>query len=129
MTIDIHEEVNAETEDAMEESPCNRWHCRNEKVNHMSGIDVAYLAMDIEEGVEVIWNEIIFQEEYKSVFLENEAGIRKNLDALKNLAHPNILKVSSRSRMETISSCDLFSFMTTGSKAWTGRGQTIKTRK
>lgn len=92
MTIDIHEEVNAETEDAIEESPCNRWHCRNEKVNHMSGIDIAYLAMDIEEGVEVIWNEIIFQEEYKPVFLENEAGIRKNLDALKNLAHPNILK-------------------------------------
>ena len=69
----------------IESSPCSRWQKRRETVRgdslsiestlHLScsfrskvaqrdipGIDASYLAMDTEEGVEVVWNEVLFSE-------------------------------------------------------------------
>lgn len=67
----------------IESSPCSRWQKRRETVsqpktnNHfmlifvsirevaqrdIPGIDASYLAMDTEEGVEVVWNEVLFSE-------------------------------------------------------------------
>lgn len=89
-TEDEEEESEDESE-ILEESPCGRWQKRREEVLDMSvgepvccyyktnnhtnfvlpfkvnqrnvpGIDNAYLAMDTEEGVEVVWNEVMFSE-------------------------------------------------------------------
>ena len=54
-------------EDVIEESPCNRYIKRKEEVKYrdVPGIDTAYLAMDTEEGVEVVWNEAVFSDQKK----------------------------------------------------------------
>ncbi|KAG1665822.1 Nuclear receptor-binding protein [Nymphon striatum] len=76
----------------LEESPCGRWLKRREEVEQrdVPGIDVAYLAMDTEEGVEVVWNEVQFSE--RKNFKSQEAKIRQVFDNLTQLDHPNIVK-------------------------------------
>ncbi|XP_077815966.1 nuclear receptor-binding protein isoform X5 [Macaca mulatta] len=58
------EEESEDESEILEESPCGRWQKRREEVNqrNVPGIDSAYLAMDTEEGVEVVWNEVQFSE-------------------------------------------------------------------
>ncbi|GBM34688.1 Nuclear receptor-binding [Araneus ventricosus] len=77
----------------LEESPCGRWLKRREEVQQrdIPGIDVAYLAMDTEEGVEVVWNEILFSE--RKNFRNQEGKIRDIFDSLTQLEHPNIVKL------------------------------------
>lgn len=76
----------------LEESPCGRWLKRREEVQQrdIPGIDVAYLAMDTEEGVEVVWNEVKFSE--RKNFKAQEEKIRQVFDNLTQLEHPNIVK-------------------------------------
>ena len=57
------------------------------------GTDAAYLAMDIEDGVEVIWNEVTFAE--KKDFISKEKSMMENLDSLISIGHANIVKVSA----------------------------------
>jgi len=88
-------ESESESEDEYkveEESPCGRWHKRKEQVSHsvVPGTDAAYLAMDIEDGVEVIWNEVTFAE--KKDFISKEKQMMENLNSLISIAHPNIVK-------------------------------------
>ena len=54
--------------EVLDESPCGRWQKRNERVNQRDapGIDCTYLAMDTEEGVEVVWNEVRISEKKAS---------------------------------------------------------------
>lgn len=54
------------------------------------GIKNTFLAMDTEEGVEVVWNEIQFSERknYKS----QERKIQLVFENLIHLQHPNIIK-------------------------------------
>ena len=54
------------------------------------GIDAAYLAMDTEEGVEVVWNEVVFSE--RKNLKAQEEKIRQVFDNLTLLEHPNIVK-------------------------------------
>ena len=54
------------------------------------GIDCAHLAMDTEEGVEVVWNEVQFSE--RKNFKAQEEKIRTVFDNLTDLEHPNIVK-------------------------------------
>lgn len=54
------------------------------------GIDAAYLAMDTEEGVEVVWNEVRFSE--RKNFKVQEEKISQVFDNLIQLEHPNIVK-------------------------------------
>lgn len=54
------------------------------------GIDCAHLAMDTEEGVEVVWNEVQFSE--RKNFKAQEEKIRTVFDNLTQLEHPNIVK-------------------------------------
>ncbi|KAL3213767.1 hypothetical protein MRX96_035261 [Rhipicephalus microplus] len=77
----------------LEESPCGRWLKRREEVQQrdIPGIDVAYLAMDTEEGVEVVWNEVKFSE--RKNFKAKEEKIREVFDSLAQLEHPNIVKI------------------------------------
>lgn len=50
---------------------------RPQKVNqrNVPGIDNAYLAMDTEEGVEVVWNEVMFSER-KNFKLQEVGAVR-----------------------------------------------------
>lgn len=54
------------------------------------GIDCAYLAMDTEEGVEVVWNEVQFSE--RKNFKAQEEKIQLVFENLTQLDHPNIVK-------------------------------------
>lgn len=56
----------------------------------MPGIDSAYLAMDTEEGVEVVWNEVQFSE--RKNFKAQEEKIQLVFENLTQLEHPNIVK-------------------------------------
>ena len=55
------------------------------------GIDATYLAMDTEEGVEVVWNEVRFSE--RKYFKTKEETINSVFDRLMQLEHPNIVKL------------------------------------
>jgi len=76
----------------LEESPCGRWLKRREEVKYrdVPGIDCAYLAMDTEEGVEVVWNEAQFSETKK--FKAQEDKLKNVFEALTLIEHPNIVK-------------------------------------
>ncbi|XP_046576025.1 LOW QUALITY PROTEIN: nuclear receptor-binding protein-like [Haliotis rubra] len=77
--------------EVLEESPCGRWQKRREEVEQrdVPGIDNAFLAMDTEEGVEVVWNEVQFSE--KKNFKAQQDKIRQVFDNLIQLEHPNIV--------------------------------------
>nr|XP_029710819.1 nuclear receptor-binding protein isoform X1 [Aedes albopictus]XP_029710823.1 nuclear receptor-binding protein isoform X1 [Aedes albopictus]XP_029710831.1 nuclear receptor-binding protein isoform X1 [Aedes albopictus]XP_029710834.1 nuclear receptor-binding protein isoform X1 [Aedes albopictus] len=76
----------------LEESPCGRWLKRKEEVEQrdVPGIDCAHLAMDTEEGVEVVWNEVQFSE--RKNFKSQEEKIQQVFENLTQLEHPNIVK-------------------------------------
>lgn len=87
-------EHDSESDDeVLEESPCGRWQKRREEVQQQEvpGIDQAFLAMDTEEGVEVVWNEVQFSEK-KKLNAKQEA-IKLVFDNLINLEHANIAKL------------------------------------
>uniref|UniRef100_A0A3B5R1X4 Nuclear receptor binding protein 1 n=1 Tax=Xiphophorus maculatus TaxID=8083 RepID=A0A3B5R1X4_XIPMA len=90
-TEDEEEESEDESE-ILEESPCGRWQKRREEVNqrNVPGIDNAYLAMDTEEGVEVVWNEVMFSE--RKNFKLQEEKVKAVFDNLIQLDHLNIVK-------------------------------------
>ena len=76
----------------LEESPCGRWLKRRDVVTYrdVPGIDCAYLAMDTEEGVEVVWNEATFSETKK--FKAQEDKLQSVFEILTLIDHPNIVK-------------------------------------
>ncbi|XP_039258412.2 nuclear receptor-binding protein-like [Styela clava] len=86
-----HESEEDESE-ILEESPCGRWLKRSEEVSqrNVPGIDRAYLAMDSEEGVEVVWNEVQFSE--RKSFKQQEEKIKAVFDNLMRIDHANIVK-------------------------------------
>lgn len=90
-TEDEEDESEDESE-ILEESPCGRWQKRREEVNqrNVPGIDNAYLAMDTEEGVEVVWNEVMFSE--RKNFKLQEDKVKAVFDNLIQLEHLNIVK-------------------------------------
>lgn len=76
----------------LEESPCGRWLKRREEVDQrdVPGIDCVHLAMDTEEGVEVVWNEVQYAslQELKS----QEDKMCQVFDNLLQLDHQNVVK-------------------------------------
>lgn len=90
----IDNEHDSESDDeVLEESPCGRWQKRREEVQQQEvpGIDRAFLAMDTEEGVEVVWNEVQFSEKKKLNAKQEE--VKLVFDNLINLEHANIAKL------------------------------------
>ncbi|XP_041356689.1 nuclear receptor-binding protein-like [Gigantopelta aegis] len=89
---DSENESEDEESEVLEESPCGRWQKRREEVEQrdVPGIDNAFLAMDTDEGVEVVWNEVQFSE--KRNFRAQQDKIRRVFDNLIQLEHPNIVK-------------------------------------
>ncbi|XP_030232950.1 nuclear receptor-binding protein [Gadus morhua] len=86
------EDESEDESEILEESPCGRWQKRREEVNqrNVPGIDAAYLAMDTEEGVEVVWNEVMFSE--RKNFKLQEEKVNAVFDNLIQLEHLNIVK-------------------------------------
>lgn len=64
--------------------------CLQVEQRDVPGIDCAYLAMDTEEGVEVVWNEVQFSE--RKNFKAQEEKIQLVFENLTQLEHPNIVK-------------------------------------
>ncbi|KAM8894419.1 nuclear receptor-binding protein-like isoform 1-T1 [Spinachia spinachia] len=91
-TEDEDEDESEDESDILEESPCGRWQKRREEVNqrNVPGIDDAYLAMDTEEGVEVVWNEVMISERKNFKLLEGK--VEAVFDNLIHLEHANIVK-------------------------------------
>ncbi|KAF6717104.1 Nuclear receptor-binding protein [Oryzias melastigma] len=91
-TTEDEEEESEDESEILEESPCGRWQKRREEVNqrNVPGIDNAYLAMDTEEGVEVVWNEVMFSE--RKNFKLQEEKVKAVFDNLIQLEHLNIVK-------------------------------------
>ncbi|XP_059579574.1 nuclear receptor-binding protein 2 isoform X2 [Alligator mississippiensis] len=90
------EEEESEDEDeseVLEESPCGRWQKRRDQVNqgNIPGIQSTFLAMDTEEGVEVVWNELLFCD--KKAFKAHEEKIKTMFEQLVLVDHPNIVKL------------------------------------
>lgn len=70
------------------------YHCLHQNkriISAVPGIDAAYLAMDIEEGLEVIWNEVKFSE--SKDYRAQEKQMSSALDSMISITHPNIVKV------------------------------------
>uniref|UniRef100_A0A8C4DGE6 Nuclear receptor-binding protein n=1 Tax=Dicentrarchus labrax TaxID=13489 RepID=A0A8C4DGE6_DICLA len=86
------EDESEDESEILEESPCGRWQKRREEVNqrNVPGIDAAYLAMDTEEGVEVVWNEVMISE--RKNFKQLEEKVKAVFDNLIHLEHANIVK-------------------------------------
>jgi len=75
------------------------------------GIDCAHLAMDTEEGVEVVWNEVQFSE--RKNFKAQEEKIQTVFENLTQLEHPNIVKfhrywTDTHNDKPRVSSCLLY---------------------
>ncbi|KAK2145221.1 hypothetical protein LSH36_694g01078 [Paralvinella palmiformis] len=87
-----------ESEDSSEEcevleySPCGRWQKRREEVHQrdVPGIDSAFLAMDNDQGIEVVWNEVCISE--KKSTKSQEEKIKRIFDNLIQIEHANIVK-------------------------------------
>ncbi|NXU21935.1 NRBP2 protein, partial [Thalassarche chlororhynchos] len=58
---------------------------------NMPGIQSTFLAMDTEEGVEVVWNELLFTD--KKAFRAHEEKIKTMFEQLVLVDHPNIVKL------------------------------------
>lgn len=88
----INSDSDEDGNEILEESPCGRWQKRKEKVTQrdIPGIDIAYLAMDNELGVEVVWNEVQFSE--RKNFRAQEEKIKSVFDNLMQLDHVNLVK-------------------------------------
>ncbi|CAL8401483.1 unnamed protein product, partial [Gadus morhua 'NCC'] len=86
------EEESEDESEILEESPCGRWQKRKEQVSqgNVPGVESASLAMDTEEGVEVVWNEVLFPD--KKVFKSQEDKIKEMFENLMQVEHPNIVK-------------------------------------
>lgn len=113
---DSQQDDSEDESEILEESPCGRWLKRREAVSPLvrnlfsflimiidsqlenrviPGIDATFLAMDTEEGVEVVWNEVNLQnrDEKPEVWKAKEEKIKAALDQLMQLNHPNIVKL------------------------------------
>ncbi|NXT89866.1 NRBP2 protein, partial [Anhinga rufa] len=58
---------------------------------NMPGIQSTFLAMDTEEGVEVVWNELLFTD--RKAFKAHEEKIKTMFEQLVLVDHPNIVKL------------------------------------
>uniref|UniRef100_A0A8C0S2J7 Nuclear receptor binding protein 2 n=1 Tax=Canis lupus familiaris TaxID=9615 RepID=A0A8C0S2J7_CANLF len=87
------EDESEDESDILEESPCGRWQKRREQVNqgNMPGVQSTFLAMDTEEGVEVVWNELHFAD--RKAFAAHEEKIQTMFEQLVLVDHPNIVKL------------------------------------
>uniref|UniRef100_A0A9L0R3A6 Nuclear receptor-binding protein 2 n=1 Tax=Equus caballus TaxID=9796 RepID=A0A9L0R3A6_HORSE len=87
------EDESEDESDILEESPCGRWQKRREQVNqgNMPGVQSTFLAMDTEEGVEVVWNELHFAD--RKAFAAHEEKIQTMFEQLALVDHPNIVKL------------------------------------
>ncbi|XP_066924873.1 nuclear receptor-binding protein-like isoform X2 [Clytia hemisphaerica] len=82
----------SDDEEVIETSPCGRWEKHKKELSQKNGpgIDSSFLAMDTEEGVEVVWNEVRFSE--RKSMKNKEEMFKKIFERLTQLDHANIAK-------------------------------------
>ncbi|XP_029199160.2 nuclear receptor-binding protein-like [Acropora muricata] len=112
------DESDDDVDDVVELSPCGRWEKRRQEVmqRDVPGIDHSFLAMDTEEGVEVVWNEVQFSE--RKYFKSQEATVNAVFENLIQLDHANIVKFYkfwTDPRSETPRVIFITEYMTSGS--------------
>lgn len=85
------EEFEDNHEEVVVESPDGRWHRRDEipTTKGLKGVDKTYLAIDTEEGVEVVWNEIDILTNGDPTVLTK---IDRFFDNLVKIDHQNVVK-------------------------------------
>ncbi|XP_077800587.1 nuclear receptor-binding protein 2 isoform X6 [Macaca mulatta] len=105
------EDESEDESDILEESPCGRWQKRREEVNqgNMPGLQSTFLAMDTEEGVEVVWNELHFRD--RKAFAAHEEKIQTVFEQLVLVDHPNIVKLH-KYWLDTSEACARVIFIT-----------------
>ncbi|XP_030776981.1 nuclear receptor-binding protein 2 isoform X2 [Rhinopithecus roxellana] len=105
------EDESEDESDILEESPCGRWQKRREEVNqgNMPGLQSTFLAMDTEEGVEVVWNELRFRD--RKAFAAHEEKIQTVFEQLVLVDHPNIVKLH-KYWLDTSEACARVIFIT-----------------
>ncbi|XP_063525278.1 nuclear receptor-binding protein 2 isoform X1 [Pongo pygmaeus] len=105
------EDESEDESDILEESPCGRWQKRREQVNqgNMPGLQSTFLAMDTEEGVEVVWNELHFGD--RKAFAAHEEKIQTVFEQLVLVDHPNIVKLH-KYWLDTSEACARVIFIT-----------------
>lgn len=98
------DESDDDVDDVVEQSPCGRWEKRRQEVmqRDVPGIDHSFLAMDTEEGVEVVWNEVQFSE-------------RKSFKSQEHANIVNFHKFWTDARSETPRVIFITEYMTSGS--------------
>lgn len=112
------DESDDDVDDVVEQSPCGRWEKRRQEVmqRDVPGIDHSFLAMDTEEGVEVVWNEVQFSE--RKYFKTQENNVKNVFENLIQLDHANIVKFHkfwTDARSETPRVIFITEYMTSGS--------------
>lgn len=112
------DESDDDVDDVVEQSPCGRWEKRRQEVmqRDVPGIDHSFLAMDTEEGVEVVWNEVQFSE--RKSFKSQEDTVKAVFENLIQLDHANIVnfhKFWTDARSETPRVIFITEYMTSGS--------------
>jgi len=115
---DSGDESSGDESEVLEESPCGRWQKRREEVRQrdVPGIDSAFLAMDTEEGVEVVWNEVQISEKKSSRTQLDK--MKQVFDNLIQLEHANIVKFHkywTDTKMERPRIVFITEFMSSGS--------------
>jgi nuclear receptor-binding protein len=87
------DETDSDDDEVIETSPCSRWekHKKELSQRNVPGIDSSFLAMDTEEGVEVVWNEMMFSE--RKSWKNKEVIFKRIFENLTQLDHPNIVKL------------------------------------
>lgn len=91
-TIQKQSQDSDEEDDFLEYSPCGVIIKLRQQVKQqaVSGIDTSFLAMDTDNGVEVVWNEVRFSENKN--FKKYMAKISAIFDSLQRIEHPNIVR-------------------------------------
>lgn len=105
--VDSSASEDDDEEQILETGREGRWQKNNQQVpRDVPGIDDAYLAMDTEEGVEVVWNEVIYSQTRRTV-KGSKDRLKNILQGLTDVKHQNIVnfydfwhdKVGSQDRL------------------------------
>lgn len=95
---DPEEDIPSDTDEYVEQSPDGRWYRRDQPVQAqgIGGLTRSFLAIDMEEGKEVVWNEIEISQEMHSLIRRDTSkeAMEAILKIFKRIEHVNLIKYS-----------------------------------
>ena len=92
---ELAEDEDEEDEKVLEVSKNKRWNKMSLAVSQreVPGTDAAYLAIDTDEGMEVVWNEVRYSQR-KTQKQDHRERLSRILNKLINIKHRNIVTLS-----------------------------------